>query len=130
MENIKIDKDNNIIYEVDNDKADKADKIEPIYPVADKVCKDCGENKTIDNYYLLVSQYYSPYCKKCHNHRRTLDYRKKPKKARVYLWDKLSEETQQLIKDMVKDGKKLPVIAKESGVKYTRLQRFREQKFI
>ena len=95
-----------------------------------KICKDCLENKELDNFYKLSNSYIAAYCKKCHNHRRTLDYRKLPKKPRLTKWDKLGETIQNQIKELILNKSKLPKISKDLNINYSTLQRFRQQKLI
>jgi len=95
-----------------------------------KICKDCLENKNIDNFYILSTSYTSPYCKKCHNHRRTLDYRKLPKKIKITKWDKLGYDLQNEIKNLIKENYKLTKISNKLNIKYTTLQNFRQKKLI
>jgi len=93
-----------------------------------RICPGCNKIKFLEKEYYRAGKYFQRHCKPCHNALRKnyaigTIYKKTPTG-----FFKLSQDKQEGIKKALEENKKLSVIARDYGVKYRTLLKWRADK--
>ena len=86
--------------------------------MSEKECKGCGNTYPLntDNFYMATKKAFATMCKRCQNLYRASKYEKKGGKK--FGFAKLSKETQEAIKEDMKNGVANKDIASKYDIKY------------
>lgn len=88
-----------------------------------KLCKVCNETKQTNNFYIAYRNndkiVYTSLCKPCHNAKKTIYNRAKPKIVKPNGFMKLDEIKRNQILEDIKNKIKFMEIAKKQNIKYS-----------